>query len=341
MPQQDKLKAPVDVSTKAGMNGDVATGKFRLIAAKMVVQNEHPEQASTSSGSHPFCINILNGDVATGTFRPIAAELVVQISSDTTITQDPNRPQEPQPQEAARPVATSRLLCDAVTDNRLEDVKKILKNVNISDGNGENDEGETALEIAVVLRRKEIERVLMENPEVKHYVDALYRERQVIVDAANAILVGAALIASITYSAWLLLPSSTDTMNATAVKAFWAFNSLSFFFAVATVVAGAYAAMPILHHEFIGRVVKRVKVKLGLASILLMLSVLCVLGAFTSGAFARLPTRITQEYKILSTAPTGLAICIVVLLLFALKLTGGSHKMSKWLKKTWVRNLLL
>jgi len=165
-------------------------------------------------------------------------------------------------------------------------------------------------------------RALMENPQVKHYVDGLYRDRQVNVDAANAILVGAALIASITYSAWLLLPSSTDTMNATAVRVFWAFNSLSFFFAVATVLNGAYAAMPMFHHEFIGGVVKTVKRKLYWASILLILSVLCVLGAFTSGAFARLPAHRTEEYKILSIAPIGLAICILVLLLFFVKLTG-------------------
>jgi hypothetical protein len=334
MVQQDKLKAPVDVSTKAGMDGDVATGKFRLSAAKLVVQNEHPEQASTSSGSHPLCITILNGDVATGTFRPIAAELVVQISSDTTVTQDSNRPEAAVPPEAA-PVATE-LLRNAVARESLPAVKEILKNVNISDVNEENDEGQTALEIAIELRNKEIERVLMENPQVKHYVDGLYRDRQVNVDAANAILVGAALIASITYSAWLLLPSSTDTMNATAVRAFWAFNSLSFFFAVATVLAGAYAAMPILHHEFIGRVVKRVKAKLVLASILLILSVLCVLGAFTSGAFARLPAQTTKEYKILSTAPAGLAICIVVLGFFALKLSGVRKKMM-----TFLRNLVL
>ncbi len=291
----------------------MATGTFRLITAKLVVQNEDTQRASTSSGSHPLCITILNGDVATGTFRPIAAELVVQISSDTTATQNSNLP------EAA--VQNDRLRA-AVRSGSLSAVKEILKNVNTSDVIGEDADGKTALELATLSNNKEIERVLMENPRVKHYVDGLYRDRQVNVDAANAILVGAALIASITYSAWLLLPSSTDTMNATAVKAFWAFNSMSFFFAVATVLYGAYAAMPMFHHEFIGGVVKKVKAKVFWASILLMLSVLCVLGAFTSGAFARLPAHTTKEYKILSTAPAGLAICILVLLLFSVKLTG-------------------
>jgi hypothetical protein len=307
------------------MDGDVATGTFRLVAAKLVVQNEDPQRASTSSGSHPLCITILNGDVATGTFRPIAAELVVQISSDTTATQDSNRPEAP---------VQAELLREAVERQSLPAVKEILKNVNISDVNEENDDGKTALQIAIDLQDKEIERVLMENPQVKHYVDGLYRDRQVYVDAANAILVGAALIASITYSAWLLLPSSTDTMNAAAVRAFWAFNSLSFFFAVATVLAGAYAAMPMFHHEFIGGVVKTVKLKLFWASILLILSVLCVLGAFTTGAFARLPTHTTKEYKILSTAPIGLFFCMLILVFFSLELICGGRTLE-FLRRYW------
>jgi len=217
-------------------------------------------------------------------------------------------------------------LHNSVTSGTVQDVRNCLRNLGETDVNAENHNGETPFEIATRLKKTQIERLLMGNPQVKHYVDGLYRDRQVNVDAANAILVGAALIASITYSAWL---NPTDTKNATAVRAFWAFNSLSFFFAIATVLAGAYAAMPILHHEFIGRVVKRVKRKLVLASILLILSVLCVLGAFTSGAFARLPAHTTKEYRILSTAPAGLAICIVVLLLFFVKLAGLKERSMK------------
>jgi hypothetical protein len=219
-------------------------------------------------------------------------------------------------------------LHQAVIDGHVDVVTEMLNKLKETDldVNAENDAGQTALEIAKSKnhRNREIERVLMKNPQVQHYVDGLYRDRQVIVDAANAILVGAALIASITYSAWLLLPSSTDTvMNATAVRAFWAFNSLSFFFAVATVLAGAWAAMPMFHHEFIGLVVRTAKQKLLWASILLIVSVLCVLGAFTSGAFARLPAHTTKEYKILSTAPIGLTLCVVFLVFFSLELIWG------------------
>jgi hypothetical protein len=81
--------------------------------------------------------------------------------------------------------------------------------------------------------------------------------------------------------------------------------------------------MPIFHHVFIGQVVKRVKKKLVLATYLLMFSVLCVLGAFTSCAFARLPPNLGKQYKILTTAPFGVALCIGILLVFSAELIWG------------------
>ncbi|CAM6047119.1 unnamed protein product, partial [Sphagnum compactum] len=58
----------------------------------------------------------------------------------------------------------------------------------------------TPIQIATEANMKEIEKVLLERPEVKDFVDRLYRDRQVFVDAANALLVGAALIASVTFA---------------------------------------------------------------------------------------------------------------------------------------------
>jgi hypothetical protein len=100
------------------------------------------------------------------------------------------------------------------------------------------------------------------------------------VDAANALLVGAALIASVTFAGWLQpplvyipdynfsqpFPAPPQTPESYAaveqhpnVKEFWVFNSLSFFLAIATVLAGADVALPNLQHDFIGRVVKSVE----------------------------------------------------------------------------------
>ncbi|CAK9230835.1 unnamed protein product [Sphagnum troendelagicum] len=203
------------------------------------------------------------------------------------------------------------LLC-AIKEDKLGVVKALCfddpaKRIRATE---EYTDGRTPIQIATEANMKEIEKVLLERPEVKDFVDRLYRDRQVFVDAANALLVGAALIASVTFAGWLQPPlgyipgydfsqpfpappqtpeSYAAVKNHETVKAFWVFNSLSFFFAIATVLAGADAALPNLRDDFIGRRVKSVERALIRATILLVTSVVCVLGAFASAGFAALP----------------------------------------------------
>jgi len=112
--------------------------------------------------------------------------------------------------------------------------------------------------------------------------------RKVIVDAANAILIGASLIASVTYASWLILPYD-NIVHRKAVEVFWAFNSLSFFFAVATVLASASAAMPNFNSADSGRMFSSMMRRLRFAASLFIVAVLCVLTAFASGAYLRVP----------------------------------------------------
>ncbi len=67
--------------------------------------------------------------------------------------------------------------------------------------NTEYRNGITALQIATEMKHDEIVKTLLERPEVAKQVEDLYRDRQLHLDAANAILVGAALIASVTFAA--------------------------------------------------------------------------------------------------------------------------------------------
>ena len=62
------------------------------------------------------------------------------------------------------------------------------------------------LEGIVEMSWRDVEQLLLNRDDVKGYVDLLYRDRQVFVDAANAILVGSALIATITYMGWTQPP---------------------------------------------------------------------------------------------------------------------------------------
>jgi ankyrin repeat protein len=68
--------------------------------------------------------------------------------------------------------------------------------------NIENLWGITALQIATKMKHDEIVKTLFERPEVTKQVERLSRDRQVHVHAANAILVGAALIASMIFAGW-------------------------------------------------------------------------------------------------------------------------------------------
>ncbi|CAM6051954.1 unnamed protein product [Sphagnum compactum] len=114
------------------------------------------------------------------------------------------------------------LLHVAVEDIEVEAVEEIIE-VPRFDVNAENTSGKTALELAIeksfdrtvsadnARKSRNIERVLLGHDKVSAFVDRLYRERQVNVDAANAILLGAALIATITFSSWFTLPLPQDT----------------------------------------------------------------------------------------------------------------------------------
>jgi ankyrin repeat protein len=96
------------------------------------------------------------------------------------------------------------LLC-AIKENDLGVVKALCfddpaKRIRATE---EYTDGRTPIQIATEANMEEIEKVLLERREVKDFVDRLYRDRQVFVDAANALLVGAALIASVTFAGWL------------------------------------------------------------------------------------------------------------------------------------------
>jgi hypothetical protein len=199
----------------------------------------------------------------------------------------------------------------------------------------ENEAGITALQIATEMKRDEIVKILTAVPAVEKDVKRLYRDRQVHVDAANAILVGAALIASVTFAGWLqpplayspffgsasldagaptpsgMYPSFVSVEGHPIMKIFWVFNSLSFFFAIATLMVGATAARPPKKDTFIGVEVRSLRMSLRLAYALLTVSVACVMGAFASAGFVVLPP--IHSYTTVMQATVGIGVMVVFL----------------------------
>lgn len=182
---------------------------------------------------------------------------------------------------------------------------------------------------------KEIQNVLMECDRVKLYIEKMYNDRQVFMDAANAILVGGALIAGITFASWLqpplnytsysgegyasLTPTSTasnlnyvDVEHNMALRAFWVFNALAFYFAIGTVVYSIQSVLP-KNYIFIKRVMEKLRTNVHVAAMFLMCSAYCVIIAFAiAGTIVLTPQLKYQWYMIVPTIVGGIG-CILSL----------------------------
>ncbi len=181
--------------------------------------------------------------------------------------------------------------------------------------------------------RDKIVRIIMEKAEIQREVARLTEERKVHVDAINAILVGTALIATATFAGWLSPPlgysppPGTDGLAFASVEGhpilekFWIFNSLSFFFSIATFMVGANAARPPNQDDYIGEVVESLRSLLRLAYGLLTVAVAFVVGAFASAGFAVLPP--IPKYTVNMAVTVGIGVTVVVL----------STMLAMWIKK--------
>ncbi|KAL3700700.1 hypothetical protein R1sor_018722 [Riccia sorocarpa] len=215
-------------------------------------------------------------------------------------------------------------------------VVKVLIGIPELEFNHEDRFNQTALQIAVK-RKQDIRNLLFGRPEVKDWIERLYRDRQDFVDAANAIFVGAALIASVTYAGWLQPPlgytpyyeysvpdpAPPDTYQVFAtvkqhmsVRIFWACNSLAFFFAIATVISGAEAVLPKFGGTLINEEVHAPRKYLLRTCLLLVFAVSFVLGAFVAAGFASLPPVLSLEIYMVITSVIGGIICVVFLVWF-------------------------
>ncbi len=225
--------------------------------------------------------------------------------------------------------------------------------------NEEDAQGETCLQYATEHDNipKEIANTLKDRSDVKDFLDRHYRDRQVFVDAANALLVGGALIAGLSFASWLQPPlsftpyyqfpqSTPATPPATyetfaavelhySLRLFWTFNNLSFFFAIATVLSGAEAAFPDLDAVFVVKAVQIVRRALIWTSILLVFSVITVLGAFVCAGFTVLPPIARDLNNMTASTVFGMLVCCVVLFKFSSKLFGGIFKIFKRTSEKW------
>jgi hypothetical protein len=132
--------------------------------------------------------------------------------------------------------------------------------------------------------------------------------------AANSILVGAALIATITYATWVLLLFN-DVTHHKAVKVFWVCNSLAFYLAIITVWLCLWAVWP--YDELMHYPVNSIKNRARCPAFVFGLSFSCVVAAYSSGAYVSVPKEtlgflITDGY-ILVTIVVGIVLCVITI----------------------------
>ncbi|XP_024540811.1 uncharacterized protein LOC112349868 [Selaginella moellendorffii] len=172
---------------------------------------------------------------------------------------------------------------------------------------------------AVERQHPDIRKELSSREDVRAYLEILYRDRQVFVDALNAILVGAALIASISFQGFLQPPGGLKGtyvyINEIGVKLFVWFNSLSFFFAMASTLAAARGVLP-MPDIFIQEVVKRIERTLFAAGLTLAISITFGLLAFGAAGFSVLPPEHKQQRNLIATSSMGGIVCLGMLLWF-------------------------
>jgi hypothetical protein len=125
-------------------------------------------------------------------------------------------------------------------------------------------------------------------------------------------LVGAALLVTVTFAAWVQIPTNDSTV-------FWVFISLSFYFAVATFIAAASAAIPSK-----GSTLGLIRRAVLLSAYCLAISLACAVAAFAIAGFIIMPPGIEHQRKVIATTVIGGFVCLFCLLTFVRKLFKAS-----------------
>ncbi|CAK9216855.1 unnamed protein product [Sphagnum troendelagicum] len=230
----------------------------------------------------------------------------------------------------------------------------------------ECDTGAATRQIAEEMKRDEIVKILNAIPEVEKDVKTMARDRQVYVDAANTILVVAALISGVTFAGWLqpplgyspffgsgnldvgaptpagMYPSFISVEGHPNIKVFLVFNSLAFFFAISTLVVGAAAARPPKYDRIMEEDMPDLRLLIREAYLWLSLSVVCVTGAFASAGLVVLPPIHSYTTAMIATVVVGVFVTIPRLLIHIFVedfIVLGSMAMAGyyWLLKLYFR----
>jgi ankyrin repeat protein len=173
----------------------------------------------------------------------------------------------------------------------------------------------TALEIAV----QQFDYPMVQK--VQSYLEraGIVGNHKAYADSATAILVGAALIVTVTFAAWVQVPTDDSTL-------FWVFISLSFYFAIAAFIAAAGAAIPSK-----GSTLGLLRRAVLLSAFCLAISLASAVAAFATAGHLLVPAGIEPQRKVIATTVIGGFVCLFCLLSFVRKILRASGLFFLWL----------
>lgn len=238
----------------------------------------------------------------------------------------------------------------AALNSHVEVVEIILRDANGLNVSIVTWEGITALDIAKRNenkhdRKEKVNQRIVDMLE-SYDVNWLLSERQKYSAAASFLLVGAALIAGITYAGWLQPPlgltenydfpssgppgtydSYVGIEEHREIQIFWVFNAIAFFCSIVTFIMGADAGIPkkctSLREEVVH--LRKSVVK---ASFILAVAILFAIGAFSSAGIIVLPPIARQRAPTYVIVAIGVIICLKILTRFIMKLWNWFHSPS-------------
>jgi len=192
----------------------------------------------------------------------------------------------------------------SVTARDLDLVERLLEDGDKIDPELLDNERRTALEIAV----HQNDFAMVEK--IQRYLEraGIVGNHQAFADSASAILVGAALIVTVTFAAWAQIPTNDSTL-------FWVFISLSFYFAVAAFISAAGAAIPTK-----GSTLGIIRRAVLLSAFCLAISLACAVAAFAIAGLLLVPPGIEHQRKVIVTTVIGGFVCLFCLLSFIRKI---------------------
>ena len=156
-------------------------------------------------------------------------------------------------------------------------------------------------------------------------VSEILNVKNSLSDAANATSVIAALVATASFIGPLQPPRGYDStsgyirMDHMLIQIYLIGNCLSFFFSVASIITAVIPSLP-MPKESMDDEVKRSQRSIRVASVLLLIAIVCILTSFSAASIAVVPFGWSERTVVSICILLGGVVCLVVLTLYVLRL---------------------